>query len=258
MAPNGLVVFSGPMGSGKTTVLLSALHERIDPENVVFSIEDPVEYRLPGVTQISINRRAGIDFPEALSAVMRSDPDVVMVGELAGPEALDGCLQLALTGHLVMTSVYADEAASAVARLMDTGIPPYTLAAGLRAASCQRVVRTICEACRERAVYPEKTVAAWRKRAEAEGLQWPKKASLSKGRGCEKCQQTGLTFPRILIWEMLVVDESVRRLIAERRPSAEIREAGLKAGMTTMFAHGLARALAGETTVEEVLRALGE
>ena len=253
----GLLVFSGPTGCGKTTVMHAAMLHLASPERTLYSVEDPVEIRLPGIVQTSVNRKVGIDYSEALRGILRSDPDVVMVGELPDADTINECLDAAMTGHLVMTTLHAEDAASAVRRLLQMGSNPFLLSQGLLMVSSQRLVRRICGECKGKATYPAEMIAAWRERAEAGGLAWPDKPPVfHRGKGCEACLHTGYR-GRMIIYEILVMDEELQAVVGACADASQIREAAIKKGMTTMFADGMAKAIAGETTAEEVVRVHG-
>jgi type IV pilus assembly protein PilB len=259
-APTGLLVFSGPTGCGKTTVMHAAMLSLVGPEKTLYSIEDPVEIRLPGITQISLNRKLGIDYPEALGGIVHADPDVVMVGDVPDADTAKATLEAAITGHLVMTTVHADNSALAVQRLVHIGADPFLLAQGLLMVSSQRLVRRICNECRGEIEYAEAAVKELVTRGQNEGMPWPgEHPTLYKGHGCDHCHGTGY-YGRMGVYEIMVVDRVMNQQLAELiRAGAEasqLREAAVKRGMTTMFADGMSKAIAGETTVEEVMRVL--
>ena len=257
-SPCGLIIFSGPTGCGKTTVMYGALQQISSPEKTLYSIEDPVEVRLPGVTQIQVNRKAGLLMPDALRGFFRSDPDVIMVGEILDLETAELCVKAAITGHLVVTQLHTNDAPGVIQRLLDMGIEPFMLSQGLIMASSQRLVRVICKHCRAPADYPAELAAGWRERTEEGGLVWPDEPpTFYKGKGCDRCRNTGY-WGRTGIFEILVVDKHIAELIATRADLSHIRESAVRKGMTTMLADGMAKAMAGQTTVEEVLRVLGQ
>jgi len=256
-APQGLIVFTGPTGCGKTTVMYGAMRQVSAPCNTLYSIEDPVEMRLPGVIQIQVNRKAGLMFAEVLRGLMRADPDIIMVGDVRDLATAEICLQAAVTGHLVLTQLHATTAPGAIQRLLDMGIEPFIMSSALIMVSGQRLVRLICKECKSPVEYPSQLLAEWRKRAEEGGLAWPEEApTFYKGKGCDRCRSTGYTH-RTGIFEVLVVDHHIAELIATRADLSHIREAAIRKGMTTMLADGMAKAMAGITTVEEVLRVTG-
>ena len=255
--PCGLLVFSGPTGCGKTTVMHAAMNSIVSPEKVVMSVEDPVELRLPGVVQVSVNRKLGMLHADVLRGILRSDPDVIMVDDVPDKETAEQTLQAAITGHMVMTVIHADDAALAVQRLLHIGADPFLLSEGLLMVSSQRLARRIHADCKQPVEYPPHLVAEWRRRAEAGGLKWPDEPpQFHKGTGCERCLHTGY-YGRTGILEILVAEQELRNLLATGADASQLREAAIRAGMTTMFADGMAKAIAGHTTVEEVVRVLG-
>jgi len=256
-SPTGLIIFSGPTGCGKTTVMYGAMSQLSSPEKTLYSIEDPVEVRIPGVTQIQVNRKAGLMFADMLRGIVRADPDVIMVGDVRDLATAELCFQAALTGHLVLTQLHATTALGVIERLLDMGVEPFIMSSALLMVSAQRLVRHICSECKSPVEYPTQMVAEWRKRAEEGGLVWPDKPpTFCKGKGCDHCRGTGY-WGRTGIYETLVLDKHIAELISTRADLSHIREAAIRKGMTTMLADGMAKAIAGQTTVEEVLRVLG-
>jgi general secretion pathway protein E len=244
--PTGIVIAAGPTGSGKTTTLYSALALRDTTAEKVITVEDPVEYHLGGVTQIPVNRKAGMTFASALRSVLRQDPDVMMVGEMRDPETAEVAVQAAMTGHLVFSTLHTNDAPSAVTRLLDLQVAPYQIAATINGVLAQRLVRRICSHCRER-YSPDPQVVSFVS-GEPKG-----KAHLVRGRGCEACHRTGY-LGRIGIFELLVVSEGLNRAITARESLARLRELGEKEGMQLMRRDGWVKVQAEITTVEEVLR----
>jgi general secretion pathway protein E len=232
--PNGVILVTGPTGSGKTTTLYASLNHVKSPEIKIITIEDPVEYQLSGVDQIQVNAKAGLTFASALRSILRQDPDVIMVGEIRDSETAEIAMQSSLTGHLVLSTLHTNDAPAAVTRLLDMGIEPYLTASTLAGAMAQRLVRKLCPACR---------------------LQGPD----GKWRpgGCPDCAGSGFR-GRMGIFELLVVDEEVRRLIMARADTTQLAEAGRRQGMKSLLADGLAKAARGLTTEEEVRRVAGE
>lgn len=247
--PTGLFVATGPTGSGKTTTLYSMLVKVNRPEAKVLTIEDPVEYQLPGVNQAQVDARNGLTFASALRSFMRSDPDAILVGDSRDLETACLCMQAALTGHLVLTSLLAPDAVSALVRLVEMGIEPFLVASAVIGVLSQRLPRIICAECRE----PYEASAESLRRM---GLDVPPDTSsvtLYRGRGCAKCRETGYR-GRASIAELLVMDETVGDLIRRGATSPEIRKATQAAGTGSLRQDGLRKALEGVTTVEEVLR----
>jgi type II secretory ATPase GspE/PulE/Tfp pilus assembly ATPase PilB-like protein len=256
-SPMGLIIFTGPSGCGKTTVMYGAMGQLSSPEVTLYSIEEPVELLLPGVVQMPVNRKAGLGFAEILRGLMRGDPDIIMVGDVRDLETAELCFQAAITGHLVLTTLHALDAAGTVQRLWDMGVEPFIMSSALLMVSAQRLVRRVCTECKQEAKYLPELVAEWRKRAEAGGLTWPdEQPKFYKGKGCDRCRKTGY-YGRTGIFETLVMYGEMPNLVSTRADISEIREAAIKNGMTTMLADGMAKAMEGQTTVEEVLRVLG-
>jgi general secretion pathway protein E len=245
---NGIVLVTGPTGSGKTTTLYAGLQRLNGPERKIVTVEDPVEYQLPGVNQIQVNPRIGLGFATILRSVLRHDPDVIMVGEIRDVETARIAVQAALTGHLVLSTLHTNSAAGAITRLVDMGVEPYLLTSALRAIVGQRLVRTLCPHCR--APHAEPAAAL---RAIGVAADPTRQPALCRARGCERCGGTGY-LGRSSVAEVLAVGERIRRLVLERSDAVEIERAARAEGMRTMREDGLAKALAGQTTLEEVLR----
>ncbi len=245
-SPHGMLLVTGPTGSGKTTTLYAALRSLDRDTLKVVSVEDPVEYQIDGVTQIHVRPDIGLDFARVLRSVVRHDPDVVMVGETRDPETADIAVHAALTGHLLLSTLHTNSAAGAVARLLDMGVEPYLLASVLRAVIGQRLVGLLCPHCRE----PRPAEPGER---ELLGRHAPAAPVLYRAPGCARCDGLGIV-GRVGIFELLEVDDRIRALIRERAPTQAIQAAAEAAGMRTMWQDGVAKALAGTTTLEEVGR----
>ncbi|MSO92486.1 MAG: type II/IV secretion system protein [Rhodospirillales bacterium] len=242
----GIVLVTGPTGSGKTTTLYAALQKVDTTGRKLVTVEDPVEYELPGITQIQVQPHIGLGFARVLRSVLRHDPDVLMVGEIRDRETAEIAVQAALTGHLVLSTLHTNDAASAIIRLTDMGVEPYLLTSALRGVLAQRLVRTLCDACRApRTDVPDAVKAVH-----------PAAPKLFDARGCERCGETGY-FGRMAVAELLPVDDTIRAAILAGADSAVIAKHGRAGGMRTMTEDGLAKAAAGVTTVEEVLRVTG-
>lgn len=244
--PTGIIIAAGPTGSGKTTTLYSALALRDTTAEKIITVEDPVEYHLHGVTQIPVNRKAGMTFASALRSVLRQDPDVLMVGEMRDPETAEVAVQAAMTGHLVFSTLHTNDAPSAVTRLLDLQVAPYQIAATINGVLAQRLVRRICPHCRTR-YEPDPQVVAF-----LSGVPQGK-TRLVRGRGCEVCRSTGF-LGRVGIFELLVVSENINRAISAKEPLARLRELAEGEGMQLMKHDGWVKVQAEMTTVEEVLR----
>ncbi len=248
---HGIILVTGPTGSGKTTTLYAVLNEINSVDKNVITIEDPIEYHLDGVSQIQVNNKKGLTFANGLRSLMRQDPDIMMVGEIRDEETGKIATQAALTGHLVFSTLHTNDAAGAVARMLNFGVEPYLVASSVICVIAQRLVRRICPECRE-GYLPE---AADLKELREIGLapeQLPD-GKLYRGKGCANCFQTGYV-DRIAIYEMLPVDEKVKEQIMERASAATIKKAAISRGCRTLRMDGAKKVLEGVTTVEEILR----
>jgi general secretion pathway protein E len=252
--PNGMLLVTGPTGSGKTTTLYTALDRLNDSERKLFSVEDPVEYHLGGINQVQVNPRIGLTFSGALRSILRQDPDVIMIGEIRDLETAEIAVRASLTGHLVLSTLHTNSAAASITRMLDMGVEDYLLGSTLVGVLAQRLVRCLCPACRA----PSQAGSAYLDRlvriAEpALARREPTRHELFKAVGCPKCRGTGFS-GRTTVYELLSVTDAVRDGIMKRQGERQLEETATTAGMVSMFANGLAKALAGETTVEEVLR----
>ena len=253
-APSGIVCCTGPTGSGKTTTLYTCLHEVTKPGVKVISVEDPVEYLLPGMTQVPVNQSAGLTFARVLRSILRSDPDVIMVGEMRDLESLHIAVQASLTGHLVLTTLHTDDAASALTRMMDIGLPPFLVADTARLVVAQRLVRVLCPECSVAAEPTPAQLAQAQELAKQGGLDWttlPHK--FRKPVGCAKCAQTGYR-GRTTLTEMLEVTPAVGAALRRGARVEELHALAIKDDMTTICADGIVKAAAGATTLDEVYR----
>jgi type IV pilus assembly protein PilB len=249
-SPTGLIVVTGPSGSGRTTTLYSALSLINSREKKIVSIEDPVEYRLPDTMQVHVNRKAGLTPAVAMRALVRCDPDILLVGDLRDLETAEVCMQAAMTGHLVLTAMLPGDAPSVLARLTDMGVEPFLVSASVIAVLAQRLVRVLCPHCKtDHRPPPDVLRRAGMAEEEIAG------GKFYRGAGCERCRQFGYR-GRTALFELLEVDDRLRELIARRAPLRELREAAAASGMTTMLQDGLEKARQGVTAVEEVLRVL--
>ncbi|MBA3520037.1 MAG: type II/IV secretion system protein [Rhizobiales bacterium] len=246
--PNGIVLVTGPTGSGKTTTLYAALLELNREDTKIFTVEDPIEYQLPGISQMQVKSNVGLDFAACLRSILRQDPDIVMVGEIRDAETARIAIQAALTGHLVLSTLHTNSAAASITRLLDMGIDGYLVASTIRGIVAQRLVRRICSACgAPEALHP--SVAA-QLGQEADGAG---PISAPRAVGCRACNFTGYS-GRTTIAEILTIDPGLRALILERAPEERIEEQARAAGAASLGRSGLAKALRGETTIEEILR----
>jgi len=246
--PNGIILVTGPTGSGKTTTLYSAMSYLNAEERNIITIEDPVEYEIQGIRQSQINVKAGLTFANGLRHILRQDPDVIMVGEMRDDETVDVAIRAALTGHLVFSTLHTNDAAGAVPRLTDMGVAPFLLASALLLVVSQRLVRSICNSCKEEAE-PD-PVLLRRLGLQADGENQLK---FYHGKGCDKCGHSGYR-GRIGIFELLRVGPEMTPLILEKADSGSIQRAARAQGMRTMLEDGIRKALRGTTTLEEVAR----
>ena len=245
--PHGIVLVCGPTGCGKTTTLYASLTAIFTPERKFITIEDPVEYELPGVNQIPVRRKRGLTFPNGLRSIVRQDPDVIMVGEIRDRETADITIRAALTGHLVFSTLHTNDACEAIPRLLDMGVEPYLAASALRGIIAQRLVRKICLPCKEPLQASAEQLA--RLRQEMGDIPQP---VLYHGRGCRECRNTGFR-GRTSIAELLLVDDQIRDSILQRAPATQIRK-NVGSRMLTMRQAGCRKVVSGITTAEEVLR----
>jgi general secretion pathway protein E len=246
-APNGIILVTGPTGSGKTTTLYAALNRINSPDKNIITIEDPVEYQLQGIGQIQVNNKIGLTFARGLRSIVRQDPDVILVGEIRDTETAEISIHAALTGHLVFSTLHTNDAAGAITRLVDMGIEPFLVSSSLNAIIAQRLVRVICPECKEAYRADPPTILKL-------GIkQAPKDLKLFRGRGCEACLHTGYK-GRTGIFEFLMVDEVIRSLMLTTSDANTLQKAAVARGMKTLRSDGVRKALEGVTTVEEVLR----
>ena len=247
----GMILSTGPTGSGKTTTLYTLIKMLNSSEVSIITIEDPIEYAVENVEQIQVNTRSGLTFANGLRSILRQDPDIIMVGEIRDAETAGIAVNTALTGHLLLSTLHTSDAATTLPRLTDMGIDPYLVASTISIAIGQRLVRTVCEECREERVVPEALAQALAAIPLAEPLK--EGEVLFAGRGCAACNDTGY-LGRIGINEVLVADARIRDAILRKASANEIRELAIAGGMTTMLEDGFAKARSGVTTIEEVLR----
>ena len=239
--PNGLILLTGPTGSGKTSTLYATLAELDAATRNIITLEDPVEYSLPGINQVAVNRRSGMTFAKGLRAIVRQDPDVIMLGEIRDEETAGIAVQAALTGHLVLSTLHTNSAAGAVYRLLDMGIAPYLLAAALRGVVAQRLVRRLCPACRR-----QRTATAAERSFLGAAIVWEQQ-------GCEQCQSAGYR-GRVAVQEVLPLTTSLQQLVLQRAPVEELEQAARAEGLRSLAEDAAAKALDGLTTVQELWR----
>jgi type IV pilus assembly protein PilB len=247
---HGMILVVGPTGSGKTTTLCSALTTLRSERINIVTIEDPIEYQLPGINQTQVSDKVKLTFASALRSILRQDPDVILVGEVRDQETARIAMQAAQTGHLVLTTLHTDDAPSAVTRLVDIGIEPYIVASATIGIVAQRLVRRLCSSCRVPCVLPTDDLRTLRV-TDGAGRDF------HRAEGCDRCHQTGYR-GRLGIYEVMPVSDKLRRLIAQRAPEATIRDAALSAGMFSLAEDGLDKVKAGVTTAEELLRVVTE
>ncbi|BBA36514.1 general secretion pathway protein E [Methylocaldum marinum] len=246
--PHGIILITGPTGSGKSTTLYTALHKLNTPERKIITVEDPVEYQLEGVNQIQVKPQIGLTFANALRSIVRQDPDVIMIGEMRDLETARIAVQSALTGHLVLSTLHTNDAAGGVTRLMDMGLEDYLITSTVNGILGQRLVRRLCPNCREPYPAMPEVVEEMKLARFADGP-----VILHRPKGCEQCDGTGYR-GRLAIQEFLVISDAIRRLVMSHAQSRQIEELALQEGMYTMYEDGLRKAVMGLTTIEEVLR----
>jgi len=247
--PFGIILVSGPTGSGKTTTLVSTLALLNSVDKNIITVEDPVEYQLPGVSHIQVNPRSGLTFASGLRSIVRQDPDIIMIGEVRDVETAEIAIQASLTGHLVLTTIHTNDAPSALTRLSDMGIEPYLTASAVIGVASQRLIRLLCRACRQPAPIP-KDIVAWLQTVVRDALPAPE---FHRPVGCAQCRHTGYQ-GRTGIFEVLVMTDPMRKRVLGRASAADLSEVARAEGMLAMRADGMLKAMQGLTTVEEVLR----
>ncbi len=247
--PDGVILVTGPTGSGKTTTLYACLGQINRPDKKLITVEDPVEYQMSGINQVQVNRAVGLDFSAALRSILRQAPNIVMIGEIRDHETAEIAMEAALTGHLVFSTLHTNDAPSAVTRLTDIGIKPFLVASALRAAMAQRLVRAICEKCRQEHIPTDrerKMLGTMAKNVES--------MKMFKGAGCPVCNKSGYK-GRKGLFEIFSVDDTVQRMIFDKVPTIALRARVREMGMRTLREDGMLKVASGMTTLEEVLRA---
>ncbi|MCF7870597.1 MAG: GspE/PulE family protein [Candidatus Omnitrophica bacterium] len=246
--PHGIILVTGPTGSGKTTTLYASLKKIKGPENKIITLEDPVEYQLEGITQMQVLSEIGLTFSKGLRSILRHDPDIIMVGEVRDFETAELAIRVALTGHLIFSTLHTNSAAGGITRLLDMGVEPYLLSSSVEAFIAQRLVRLICPHCKEK----DEGVAPNIKK-EIKKSTGVSNITFYKGRGCEACNNTGFR-GRTAIYEILEVGKNIRNHVLERASADQIKETAVKQGMRTLRVAGWQKVIDGLTTVEEVMR----
>ena len=251
---NGIILVTGPTGSGKTTTLNATMQRINAPEVNIITVEDPIEYQINGVGQIQVNPKIDLTFASGLRSILRQDPDIIMVGEIRDRETAEIAIQASLTGHLVFSTLHTNDAASAVTRLLDMGIEPFLISSSVLAMMAQRLVRRLCRSCRE----PVEPNAEMLRELGLTTDDWEQPGHVFfRARGCESCRGTGYR-GRSGIYEMMVLDDTIRTLVMQQANASTIKNAALKRGMLTLLQDGARRVLQGDTTAEEVLRVTQE
>ena len=245
--PDGVVLVTGPTGSGKTTTLYACLGQINTPDKKLITVEDPVEYQMSGINQVQVNKDVGLDFSAALRSILRQAPNIVMIGEIRDAETADIAMEAALTGHLVFSTLHTNDAPSAVTRLLDIGVKPFLVASALRAAMAQRLVRAICEKCKTQYTPTERDL----KMLGSIGKTIPD--TMYTGAGCDRCGRSGYK-GRKGIFEIFKVDDTIQRLIFEHAPATILRQRAREMGMRTLREDGMLKVASGMTSLSEVLR----
>ena len=252
--PHGILLVTGPTGSGKTTTLYTALQRLNKPDVKILTVEDPVEYQLEGINQIQVKPQIDLTFANALRSIVRQDPDVIMIGEIRDLETAQIAVQSALTGHLVLSTLHTNDAASTVGRLLDMGVEDYLLSTTVIGIQAQRLVRKLCTACREPYVELPQVLAETGLARLVDGRP---EVTLYRPQGCKECAHTGFA-GRVAIMEIMPMSEAVRRALMAHATSGDIQKVAQAEGMQTMYEHGLRKVLAGTTTLDDVLRVTRE
>ncbi len=250
----GIILLTGPTGSGKTTTLYAALNRVNSKDKNIITVEDPVEYKLDRINQIQVKPKINLIFANALRSILRQDPDIIMVGEIRDTETAQIAVQAALTGHLVFSTLHTHDAASALTRLIDMDIEPFLISSSVIGVLAQRLVRVICEKCKEKYIPEEYILCGLNIKKELKNKK--NKFTLFRGTGCHFCKNTGY-YGRTSIYELIVLDEKIKSLIVSKSSSNVIKNVGIKKGMKTLKDSGLEKAIQGITTIEEVLRVAG-
>jgi type IV pilus assembly protein PilB len=245
-APHGIILVTGPTGSGKTTTLYASLRQMDKQKHNISTVEDPVEYHLDGITQTQTHEKIGMTFAKALKALLRQDPDIIMLGEIRDMETAHTAVQAALTGHLVLSTLHTNDAPSSITRLVNIGIEPFLIGAAVNAVLAQRLVRRVCQHCREEKAPPPEMAEF----LEMNGLPADK---VIEGKGCDKCRNNGYS-GRVGIYELLVIDDQTRDMVARNPNVSEFRRYCIERGMVTLRQDGMNKVRHGMTTVTEILR----
>lgn len=258
-APKGMILVTGPTGCGKSTTLYALLSTLNEPGRNIVTLEDPVEMKIAGINQCAVSPKIEFTFASGLRAILRQDPNVIMVGEIRDPETAEIAMSASLTGHVLLSTLHTNSAAGAVARLLDMGLEPYLVASGLTAVFAQRLVRKICDVCADPYSPPKTALDELRRVVERFRIDFPDSGlgGLRRGAGCPSCRGTGY-LGRVLLYELLSDVSGLRKLIMEKSPVEDIQQAALAGGMRPMLAHAFAQLRAGTTTLEEIFRVVGQ
>ena len=248
--PHGIILITGPTGSGKSTTLYAGLNEVDSTSKNVITVEDPVEYKLDRINQINVRPKINLTFANALRSILRQDPDIIMIGEMRDSETAHIAVQSALTGHLVFSTLHTNDAVGSLTRMIDMGVEPFLIASSIIGVMAQRLVRKICEHCKEEYTPDENIFDDLRLNFE---LPDKKSIKLYQGKGCSHCKNTGY-YGRTSIFEMMPINDEIRSLILKKTSSSEIKEVAIRYGMKTLLDSGIVKALAGITTIDEVFR----
>ncbi len=248
--PHGIILVTGPTGSGKTTTLYACLHEINSPGRKIITLEDPIEYEMEGITQIQVNPKFNFDFAAGLRSVLRHDPDIIMVGEIRDVETAEIAIRTALTGHLVFSTLHTNDAASGITRLLEMGLESFLVSSSIEAFVAQRLVRLICPKCKEEVKTPLLEVR--QEITQSLGIADISNVKIYRGKGCDHCHQTGF-YGRTAIYELLFIKENIRKAILERKNAEDIKRIAVRAGMKTLRQDGWKKVVEGMTTPEEVL-----
>tara|TARA_R110002049_G_scaffold13509_2_gene58375 strand:+ start:12237 stop:14087 length:1851 start_codon:yes stop_codon:yes gene_type:complete len=251
--PHGMLLITGPTGSGKTTSLYAALNQLNEPNRKIITVEDPIEYQLEGINQIQAKSSIGLTFASALRSIVRQDPDVIMVGEMRDLETAEICIKSALTGHLVLSTLHTNDAASSITRLIEMRVEDYLLTSTLNAVIAQRLVRVLCNYCKQ----PQQVTRKFIDDCHDNHIDVSQSAEIYSAKGCDQCSGTGYK-GRICIVELLCMDDEIKKRILEHADANELQSIAIKNGMQTMFQDGLVKVLAGITTLEEITRVTKE
>ena len=251
--PHGVLLVTGPTGSGKSTTLYAALNHLNQPERMIITVEDPIEYNIAGINQMQVKPQIGLTFANALRSIVRQDPDIIMVGEMRDGETAQIAVQSALTGHLVLSTLHTNDAPSSVMRMLDMGVQDYLLTSAVNAVQAQRLVRTLCESCKEPFTPFPELVDRWK----LDQLAIDGEITLYRAVGCNDCGRTGFA-GRSAILEILIVSDDIRKLILSHADASELRRQAIADGMISMREDGFRKALSGTTTMEEILRVTPE